>query len=85
MELCLQANTPNQLFLAYCLSTFCSQINEHSPLVGIWNQLPLHVDSSPYVPMPLVIYFIFCIDVRVHILFFFNLGLNLGAVPRMGR
>ena len=47
--------------------------------------LPLHVDTSPYVPMPLVIYFIFCTNVRALILFFFNLGLNLGAVPRMGR
>ena len=34
------------------------------------NQLPLHVDTSPYVPMPLVIYFIFCTNVRVLILFF---------------
>ena len=59
------------------MSTHVSRVYE--------NQLPLHVDTSPYVPMPLVIYFIFCIDVRVHILFFFNLGLNLGAVPRMGR
>ena len=34
---------------------------------------------------PLVIYFIFCTNVWVFILFYFNLGLNLGAVPRMGR
>ena len=34
--------------------------------------------------MPLVIYFIFCTNVWVFILFYFNLGLSLGAVPRLG-
>ena len=46
--------------------------------------ITLHVDSSPYVPMPLVIYFIFLYECLSISLFYFNLGLNLGAVPRMG-
>ena len=52
-------STPNQFFLAYCLSTFCSQTNEYLPVAGICNQLPLRVDTRVYSPMPLVIYFIF--------------------------
>ena len=53
--------------------------------MGTYGIEPLHVDTSPYVPMPLVIYFIFSANVWVFILFYFNLGLNLGVVPRMGR
>ena len=30
-----RTTTPNQFSLAYCFSTFCSQINEHSPFAGI--------------------------------------------------
>lgn len=50
---------------------------------NIWNQLPQHVDTGPYVPMELVIY-IFCTNFWVLILLYFYLGLNLGAIPRMG-
>ena len=42
------------------------------------------MDTSPYVPIPLVIYFVFCTNVWVFILFYFNLGLKLGAVPHRG-
>ena len=38
------------------------------------------MDTSPYVPIPLVIYFVFCTNVWVFILFYFNLGLKLGTL-----
>ena len=60
-------------------------MSTHLPWVYEINNLPLHMDTSPYVPKPLVIYFIFCTNVWMFILFYFNLGLNLGAVPCMGR
>ena len=60
-------------------STF--EASHFNGIVKLWNYvcklapqpeiIPLHVDTSPYVPMPLVIYLIFCTNVCVLILFFF--------------
>ena len=47
------------IFYLYWFTMSTNNYNEHSPFAGKWNQLPLHMDTSPYVPMPLVIYFIF--------------------------
>ena len=54
--------TAFQLFVHKLMSTHLSRVYEI---------IPLHVDTSPYVPMPLVIYLIFCTNVCVLILFIF--------------
>ena len=57
-------------------------MHEHSPFKGIWYQLPLHVDASPNILLPLLIY-ISSLWMLVYA-FVLILGLDPGAVPRMG-
>ena len=53
---------------------------------GVWSQLPLHLDASPNMLMPLLIHISFFLVFLWMLVYDFVLilGLNPGAVPRMG-